>query len=216
MNIARLFLKRLRLVIVLAAIALPALADDVAEAKLTALLSNKNTFVSDFEQISLSADGTRSQRQTGRIVISRPNKFRWQVNEPIPQLIISDAEEIYAYDELLEQVTISPLHPEKLDTPALLLSGNTAAIHDSFHVLSQHYGDTTEFTLTPKASDNIFHTLILRFNHQNLSSMEISDSFGQRSIIAFLNSHINTTVTEQEFRFIIPDNVDIFRSETGF
>ena len=181
--------------------------------KLAELLSDKNTFVTDFEQISITSDGENSQVQKGTMSVSRPNRFRWQVDSPIPQLVVSDGKEVFVYDELLEQVTINTLEAEKLDTPALLLSGNVDAIDGNFEVTGQYYGETSEFILLPTASDNIFEKLVLRFVKNDLSEMEISDSFGQKSIIIFSNSRVNEDIAAKEFRFIIPENVDVFRQE---
>ena len=181
--------------------------------KLAELLSDKNTFVTDFEQISITSDGENSQVQKGTMSVSRPNRFRWQVDSPIPQLVVSDGKEVFVYDELLEQVTINTLEAEKLDTPALLLSGNVDAIDGNFEVTGQYYGETSEFILLPTASDNIFEKLVLRFVKNDLSEMEISDSFGQKSIIIFSNSRVNEDIAAKEFRFTIPENVDVFRQE---
>lgn len=177
------------------------------------LLANKDTFAAEFEQISINSSGERAQVQHGTMLVSRPNRFRWQVNNPAPQLVISDGAEIFVYDELLEQVTITALEPDKLDTPALLLSGDVSAIDSNFEVTAQYYGETNEFILVPKASDNVFEKLVLRFVNNHLSEMEMSDSFGQKSVIIFRNSKVNQAISAQKFRFTIPENVDVFRQE---
>src|SRR5579862_4041780 len=49
------------------------------------------------------------QQSYGRMALLRPGKFRWEVDKPIPQVIIANQTRLWIYDPDLEQVTIRPL-----------------------------------------------------------------------------------------------------------
>ena len=64
------------------------------------------------------------------------------------------------------------------------------------------------YTLTPKASDNLFETLTLEFDSDQLTRMAFLDSLGQTTIIQFRNIRINEPVPDERFVFETPAGVD--------
>ena len=43
-----------------------------------------------------------------KVWLTSPNQFRWEYINPAPQLIVANGEQVWIYDEDLEQVTIKP------------------------------------------------------------------------------------------------------------
>ena len=95
---------------------------------LNRLLSGFEGFSADFEQLVLDSSGTRLQQSHGQVQLQRPGRFRWRTDEPFPQLLVSDGEQLWLYDEDLEQVTQQKVDQQLSNTPALLLSGDVSAL----------------------------------------------------------------------------------------
>lgn len=187
-----------------------AVADEGAE-RLTRLLEPLETYVADFEQVILDGSGERLQEAQGRMWLSRPGKFRWEVDAPYQQEVVSDGDEVYLYDPDLEQVTIQPLDTRVTHTPALLLSGSASELTDSYDVTYQEEGAEETFTLIPSDADTLFEELKLTFNSDQLDMLQMTDSTGQRTAIRFDNVEYNPSVEDARFDFEIPDGTDVIR-----
>ncbi|MHB0776474.1 outer membrane lipoprotein chaperone LolA [Halomonas sp. WWR20] len=201
------------LVILSVAMLLPAaaLADEQATSRLTRLLKPLTTFSADFEQQILDGSGARLQQAQGHMWLSRPGKVRWEVEAPYRQTVVSDGDKVYLYDPDLEQVTVQPLDTRVTHTPALLLSGSADALAKNYDVTRQQQGATETFTLVPSANDTLFEQLKLTFYGEQLEALQMTDSTGQRTAIAFDNAETNTDIDSQRFTFEIPDGVDVIR-----
>jgi len=67
-------------------------------------LTNLTTIVSNFTQIA--PDGSLT---SGKFLLKRPGKMRWQYNPPTPILMISNGSSLIYYDYELEQVSYTSL-----------------------------------------------------------------------------------------------------------
>ena len=81
-----------------------------ANSTLDGFLAQAKTMKADFSQTVIS--GKKSRTTTGTMEIARPNKFRWEYTQD-QQLIVSDAQKIYIYDQPLQQVTVIFVHCTK-------------------------------------------------------------------------------------------------------
>ncbi len=73
------------------------------------------------------------------------------------------------------------------NTPALLLSGNTSQIMQSYRVTQPNKGKTY-YTLYPKNTDGVFESLTISFGANKAPSLMIlQDSLGQTTNIKFSN-----------------------------
>ncbi|APX93940.1 outer membrane lipoprotein carrier protein LolA [Halomonas sp. 1513] len=195
-----------------AAMPLTALADDGAE-RLTQLLDSLETYSADFEQQILDGSGQRLQEARGQMWLSRPGKFRWEVDAPYRQEVVSDGDEVFLHDPDLEQVTVQALDTRVTHTPALLLSGSATELTDSYQVSHQQQGDTETFTLVPRGADTLFEELKMTFYGEQFGALQMNDSTGQRTAIEFSNIQVNGDIDEAHFVFEIPDNADVIRDD---
>nr|WP_299244625.1 outer membrane lipoprotein chaperone LolA [uncultured Halomonas sp.] len=186
-------------------------ADEQAASRLTSLLEPLETYSAGFEQQILDSSGSRLQSAEGSMLLSRPGKFRWEVNEPYKQVVVSDGEEIYLYDPDLAQVTVQPLDTRVTHTPALLLSGSADALADDYEVARQQQGATETFSLIPKSPDTLFEQLKLVFHSEKLKGLRMNDSTGQQTAISFQNPQLNQSIDPSTFEFEIPEGVDVIR-----
>src|SRR5512143_779757 len=63
-------------------------ADSVA--RVDAYLSGLKTLSASFVQVVRNKQGDITDRATGRLSISRPDRFRWDYSEPYEQVIVAD------------------------------------------------------------------------------------------------------------------------------
>ncbi|MGM0702272.1 MAG: outer membrane lipoprotein chaperone LolA [Pseudomonadota bacterium] len=195
-----------------AALAVPmtALADEGAE-RLTAILEPLESYQASFEQLILDGSGERMQETRGRMWLSRPGRFRWEVDAPYEQVVVSDGEEVSLYDPDLEQVTVQSLDQRVTHTPALLLSGSTSELTESYQVSYRQRDGADSFTLVPKASDTLFEELEMTFRDRRLSFLQMTDSMGQETAIEFNDVEMNASIDSARFELEVPDGVDVIR-----
>ena len=164
------------------------------------LLSNKGTFA-----LIRSVAGEKSN-----------GKFRWDIKEPMQQLLIADGNKIYFYDASLQQVTIKKQTVElNASSPAMLLSGNLEKILQQYHIKMNSASNTEDFILTPLKS-TFFKQLLIEFTISKdktvLTNMTIIDHLGQRTVIHF--SQIIFTASPHLFQFMKPKGADIINAVT--
>ncbi|MGM0783261.1 MAG: outer membrane lipoprotein chaperone LolA [Pseudomonadota bacterium] len=195
-----------------AALAVPmtALADEGAE-RLTAILEPLESYQASFEQLILDGSGERLQETRGRMWLSRPGRFRWEVDAPYEQVVVSDGEEVSLYDPDLEQVTVQALDQRVTHTPALLLSGSTSELTESYQVSYRQRDGADSFTLVPKAADTLFEELEMTFRDRRLSFLQMTDSMGQETAIEFNDVEMNASIDSARFELEVPDGVDVIR-----
>ncbi|RXE48861.1 outer membrane lipoprotein chaperone LolA [Chromohalobacter israelensis] len=193
------------------ALPLTAQAQTGGAERLAALLESVTSYSADFDQQILDGGGQRLQEAEGHMWLSRPGKFHWEVEAPYRQVVVSDGDKVYLYDPDLEQVSVRPLDTRVTHTPALLLSGSADALTENYAVESRQGDDEETFTLTPKSPDTLFESLQLTFENERLEGLQMEDSTGQRTAIAFDDIEVNGDIDASRFTFEIPEGADVIR-----
>ena len=80
----------------LAGYLLPAWADDAQALK--ALLGQVKQFSAHFQQQVFDVEGQPLQQASGELLVSRPDRFRWETKSPDESLILSDGKSVWFYD----------------------------------------------------------------------------------------------------------------------
>lgn len=189
---------------------LTAMADEAAE-RLTHLLEPVKTYVADFDQEILDSSGQRLQEASGRMWLARPGRFRWEVDAPYEQIVVSDGDKVTLYDPDLQQATIQALDERVTHTPALLLSGSTDELTESYEVARSQQGTAETFTLTPHDADTLFESLKMTFYGETLGRLQMTDSTGQRTAIEFDDAQQNVEVADSRFQIDLPEGTDVIR-----
>lgn len=186
-------------------------ADEQAVKSLTQLLDQSRTLTGRFSQLTLDASGTQLQETHGDLSLQRPGLFYWHTDAPQEQLMVSDGQKVSLWDPDLEQVTIKTLDQRLTQTPALLLSGDTSKISQSFDITAKQSGDVIDFTLKPKTKDTLFDSLRLSFRRGILNDMQLIDSVGQRTNLLFTGIKANEPIAASKFKFDIPKGADVIK-----
>jgi outer membrane lipoprotein carrier protein len=168
------------------------------------------TYSADFTQTVLGGRNQVLHESHGSVRIAQPNRFRWEVNEPYPQTLVTVADKLYLYDPDLQQLTIEPLAQALEGTPALILAGSLEDLPDQFEISEFSDRDAQAYSLFPKAEDALFAEIRLRFDSQNrLSHLEILDHLGQLTQVRFDNIEQNRKIAGSVFEFEVPAGTDI-------
>lgn len=178
--------------------------------RLNDFFKNVHSLRANFEQIVTDPRGKTVQTAKGTFAMQRPNKFRWDYQQPYEQTIVADGTKLWVYDKDLEQVTVKKLDEALGNTPALLLSG-ARPLEEKFRItpLADKSDGLTWLELLPKESDTSFLSMRLAFGKQHLEVMELTDSFQQVTRLQFSKIQSNGTASANEFKFIPPKGVDV-------
>jgi len=162
----------------------------------------------EFTQTVTSTDGARRKISGGQFEFARPNRFRFAYTRPFEQLIVADGRKVWIYDADLNQVSSRPIAQALGATPAALLAGG--ALDEEFVLAPQPARDGLEWALaTPRAKDGPFQSMRVGFRGKELAAVEITDSFGQVSLLLFSNYRPGTPVVAERFRFVPPPGADV-------
>lgn len=163
----------------------------------------------DFIQRVFDERSQLTQSSSGQMLMQKPGKFRWDYQKPAEQIIVADGERIWTYDVGLAQVTVRKLDQALSSTPLALLSG-VAPIEDSFTVGNVRQQDGLNwYDLTPRQPQPEFRLLRVAFKGDALVSLELEDSFGQRTRLDFQKLERNPALDPALLKFTPPPGVDV-------
>ena len=184
-------------------------------------LSGLQRFTADFEQSTKVAASNKAvqkkgltaqhmnQTFKGSMKVERPGKFYWETTSPAKQTIVTTGKVVWIYDPDLQQAVRQSLDDQIANTPALLLSGNTNQIMQSYRVTQP---DRTKlyYTLYPKQEDGAFQSLTISFGANKAPNlMVLADSLGQTTYVRFSNIKVNQPIPASVFNFTPPKGTDI-------
>ncbi len=162
-----------------------------------------------FEQKVFDRSGKLVQESKGTLAFSRPGKFRWAYEKPFEQLIVGDGTRVWVYDPELQQVTVKRISQVMTSTPAALLAGNNEAMR-AFQLTDQGSREGLEWLeAVPKDKEGGFERVLLGFGFSGLDVMELSDSFGQKTVLRLTSFERNPGLDPGLFRFVPPKGADV-------
>ncbi len=162
-----------------------------------------------FHQVVTDRQGRKVQEVDGEMQLKRPNKFRWDYNQPFEQQIISDGKQVWLYDIDLAQVTVRALGKALGSSPAALLAGGND-IDKSFKLVNASAkGGLDWVSANPKDKESGFEKILLGFKDNKLQEMSLIDSFGHNTKIVFSQLEVNPVLDDKSFLFLPPKGVDI-------
>lgn len=161
-----------------------------------------------FTQTVTAPDGGRTRTSSGRFEFQRPDRFRFEYLRPFPQLIVADGKRVWIHDPDLNQASSRRVGDALGSTPAALLAGGS--LDAGFTLSAEPPRDGLQWALArPKAADGAFQSMRVGFRGRTLAVVEITDSFGQRSVLRFDDFAANAAVPAERFRFTPPPGTDV-------
>jgi outer membrane lipoprotein carrier protein len=159
-------------------------------------------------QFTQATQSARVKQTSGQFAIARPGKFRWSIEKPYEQLIVSDGAKVSLYDKDLNQVTVRPIKDALSATPAaLLLGGDLLAQFNLKEVASKDGLDWLE--ATPKGKDMQFTKISVGMAGGAPARMELQDNFGQSTRIELKNISNKAQPGADAFVFTPPKGADV-------
>ncbi len=191
----------------------PVVNADNAAQKLTSFFTDVITMDAVFTQEVLDERGNSMQRSSGTVQIHRPGRFRWEYNEPYPQLILADGKNLWVFDKELEQATVKPLRDALGSAPIMLLT-ESRPLEDEFEITAMAPRDDglEWLQLIPKVKDTEFNRIEFGMDQVTVRRMELFDQFGQKTVIRLDQPGVNVAIPSDHFRFTVPDGVDLVGS----
>ncbi len=160
-----------------------------------------------FTQTVTQPDG-KTKSSSGTFEFARPNRFRFSYVKPFEQLIVSDGRTVWIYDADLNQVSARKFSAALGATPAALLAG--ASLDRDFTLAALPSADGLDWAkATPKAKDSAFQSMRVGFRGNELAAVEITDTFGQRSLLRFTQFAANVSLPAATFQFVVPAGADV-------
>lgn len=185
---------------------------------LEAFVRNAKTGRAEFTQVvtapAREGQAARSRTSTGTFEFARPDRFRFVYRKPFEQTIVADGQTLWLHDVDLNQVTARKQAQVLGATPAALVaaSPDLATLRRDFDLQAlPEQGGLQWVQATPKVKDGQLTHVRIGFRGNDLASLDILDSFGQRSVMTFQRMELNASVPADAFRFQPPKGADVVK-----
>ena len=160
----------------------------------------------------------RSKTSSGTFEFSRPSRFKFIYKKPFEQSIVADGQTLWLYDHDLNQVTARKQSAVLGSTPAALIAAapDLRALQADFELQAAPDKDGLQWVAaTPRAKDGQLQSVRIGFKASDkgsdLAALEITDSFGQRSVLSFSRFEANPALPAETFQFKPPAGADVVR-----
>jgi outer membrane lipoprotein carrier protein len=165
----------------------------------------------EFSQRLVKQSGQASPPAKGEFAFARPGRFRWDIQSPYQQLIVTDGKKLFFYDKDLKQVTVRQAGDVIGATPAAVLFGG-ADLESSFTLKDEGERDALQWVeAVPKVADSGFDRIRVGMRDGLPVEMEVKDAFGQVNRFSFTRISRNAAVPDSDFVFTPPPGVDVIQ-----
>ena len=162
-----------------------------------------------FVQTQLAGGKSGGGKSSGTFAFRRPGHFRWEIDKPDPQLIVTDGKKLYFYDEGLRQVTVREASEAIQATPAAVLFG-VGDLDEAFKLSEVgQYNGVAWVEAVPRSADSGFDRIRIGMRDGLPVVMEVVDAFGQINRFEFSNLSTNERIPAERFHFKVPAGVDV-------
>ncbi len=181
---------------------------------LQAKYNKLSSLAADFTQI-YHAPGQRERRESGRLLLKKPGKMRWDYTTPETKLFLSDGKWLYEYVPSEKFATRSSIKEAgDLRAPFAFLLGRGNLRRDfkriELGVEAPTKAGASVLRLVPRRTAD-FKELLLEIEADSLriSRLSIIETNGARSDFIFANVQENVTASPAQFTFKAPPGVEI-------
>ncbi|WP_061072284.1 MULTISPECIES: outer membrane lipoprotein chaperone LolA [Achromobacter] len=182
-----------------------------AQEQLRAFVNTVTAATGSFSQYTVNPQGRTQPAQTGVFSFQRPGKFKWAVQKPYEQLVISDGRQVFQFDPDLAQVTERKVDAAIGTSPAAILFGS-GSLEQSFDVSALPSKDGVDWLRAkPRTADAGFSRVDIGMKDNLPVRVELLDSFGQTTRVDLSGIVPNPKLGEGEFRFVAPKGVDVVK-----
>lgn len=182
-----------------------------AQEQLRAFVTTVTSATGSFSQYTVNNQGRTQPAQTGVFSFQRPGKFKWAVQKPYEQLVISDGRQVFQFDPDLAQVTERKVDAAIGTSPAAILFGS-GSLEQSFDVSALPSKDGIDWLRAkPRTADAGFSRVDIGMKDNLPVRVELLDSFGQTTRVDLSGIAANPQLPAKEFQFVAPKGVDVVK-----
>jgi len=154
----------------------------------------------------------------GTVAFKKPGMMRWRLDGDEPQLIVADGKTIWFYQIDEAQVLKAPFESAfRSTTPISFLTG-VGRIADDFEVeILSRDDDRIRLSLHPRRSGGDLGQLRLDVDAKSyeIVAAEVVDAVGNVTQLTFSDQRRNSGLPDSDFRFEVPDGVDVVEAPLG-
>lgn len=191
--------------------ALSTFAAPSAAQRLDAFLTKTQEGAGTFEQRVVTKEGEEAAPAArGSFQFKRPGHFLWRYEEPYRQLIVSNGETLWFYDEDLAQVTKNTLSGALPTSPASILFGTGRLDSGEWTLTESPAAEGLDWVTAKPREAGVFERVEIGFRDEGEAPvrMRLVDGFGQVTTLDFL-SFEGKSVPASVFEWTPPEGVDV-------
>ena len=158
-----------------------------------------------FRQLTVDGQNEVVEESSGELYFQAPDRIRWDYLEPFPQVLLADGEQLWHYDELLEQVTVRP-QPAPEESPMLVLT-RPELLERFYRIVPSEAPHVIQFE--PLAEESEFELARLIFEGELPIALDLFDHFGQSTRLSLDSLVRNPDIAPERFQFEVPEGADV-------
>jgi outer membrane lipoprotein carrier protein len=168
-------------------------------------LSKLSTFEAQFNQKVTDKTDELLQESSGVLKLMQPNRLYWEAFEPSENILIADGKTLWHVDPFVEQVIARDQQQAVANNPIILLSNPASNVWQEFTISQSN----KSFTIVANDPDAQIDKLVLVFEGDILSSLQLHDRQQQISNLTFVEIKQNETLDPSLFIFVLPEGFDL-------
>lgn len=189
---------------------------DSLEKFLKSTQSGRAEFIQTVTSPAREGQAPKVKNSSGNFEFARPNRFKFVYKKPFEQTLVADGQTLWMYDVDLNQVSANKQANVLASTPAAIIasSPDLKSLEQHFSLKSAPDLDGNSWVVaTPKAKDGSLQSIRVGFKLASgeLASLDILDTFGQRSVLKFAKVEVNPTLAADVFNFKPPAGTDVIK-----
>jgi outer membrane lipoprotein carrier protein len=178
------------------------------------------TLQTDFTEIYRGAGTERTE--SGTLWLKKPGKMRWEYRSPREKLFLSDGKDAWFYvpgERQVRRTAVKKL--EDLRSPLAFLLGKTKlekelqALSLAPDVNPLAAGDVVLRGVPKTLADRVSQVLLEVTPEHWIGRILIEEVDGSVTEYRFTNQRENVVVPDRQFRFAVPDGVEVISGEWG-
>jgi outer membrane lipoprotein carrier protein len=197
----------------------PAVTPRQAVQNLEAAFAKLRSLEADFEQEHSSAVIATPLRETGKFYFQKPDRMRWEYDEPEPQVFVYKEGRVWNYVPEDDQLIRYALPPEQQNAAVFALLTGRARLQDDYLVEPAEFPtdlrSAVQVKLVPKVEGDFTHILLeLDARSWLISRIVTLDTAGSRQEFVFRKLKVDPRLKSSTFEIKVPEGTEII-DDTG-
>ncbi|MBI3769062.1 MAG: outer membrane lipoprotein carrier protein LolA [Deltaproteobacteria bacterium] len=191
----------------------------VAALRLQARYDATKNFRADFRQATTVAALSQGDEAFGNVVFMKPGRMHWEFQTPQRQSMVADGTTLWIYQPTDRQVLKAPFDAAFVSTTPISFLAGVGRIKDDFQIEQDPRGCNAQriyLKLVPKNAQDVGSlTLAVLRSTYDIVEATVTDPVGNVTTLSFSNVQRNVDLPDDEFRFAVPEGVDVIAAPRG-